>query len=528
MSAPNARDHFAYNSHEGGNSNNGTSGSSSSNNENLGTNNDIAANLDSDIPSELGTRSNTPLINFEEWVAEGGMDPFVNQPLNPSDFFAPMGANIEITGNHNHMLKNEASNNEKQGTTTITPLESFPPSLHSRSDPLPSEHNHNMNAPLSIMVENRKRNSPEESSSASSVAGESTASRSGSCFSRRKKKPKGMPKRPLSAYNLYFQAQRNKIQAEREKDGEENAKIGFEELGKIIGKLWRDLESAEKKIYEKLAEKDGERYRKEMDAYREMKNKRYDEEANRPLPTTSTNAASPLIVATALDMSSAGTTPLMNQAGYINGAPSSYVSSPHHGSVVFMSTVPGLQQAYGAPGLGVGAEGGAPAPSAALSCDPSVAPQGSGSTHPSPSQGIRQTSSWHGSHFFPQGTHSHPTLQSYPLAPSMSSPDGFNSDGNSNHFPLPPGMEIVLSDSHGVDRKYRVHYTCYSMTREAAHQYLDRLTGVAHNNGTNNGNQPPHPTADASRRPASTAPAPMQAHSQASMSQQHYNAVWGI
>lgn len=52
----------------------------------------------------------------------------------------------------------------------------------------------------------------------------------------------------------------------------------------------------------------------------------------------------------------------------------------------------------------------------------------------------------------------------------------------SNHFPIPPGMEVVLADHQnaGTKRKYRVEYKCYSMTQEKAHRYIESLsqTGV--------------------------------------------------
>jgi hypothetical protein len=48
----------------------------------------------------------------------------------------------------------------------------------------------------------------------------------------------------------------------------------------------------------------------------------------------------------------------------------------------------------------------------------------------------------------------------------------------SNHFPIPPGTEVVLPDhrNSGTKRKYRVDYKCYSMTYEQAHRYIESLS----------------------------------------------------
>ena len=143
----------------------------------------------------------------------------------------------------------------------------------------------------------------------------------------RPKKPKNKPKRPLSAYNIFFKDERAKILAgipdkkgeedeEEEKKPEEgkegeggeskvktedgakeegkegeggeakegegddakktagkkrkrvpHGKIGFESLAKIIGQRWKELPPDELEKYKKRAEDDMKRYRKEMEAY---------------------------------------------------------------------------------------------------------------------------------------------------------------------------------------------------------------------------------------------------------------------
>eukprot|EP00588_Corethron_pennatum_P012945 CAMPEP_0194282714 /NCGR_PEP_ID=MMETSP0169-20130528/23717_1 /TAXON_ID=218684 /ORGANISM="Corethron pennatum, Strain L29A3" /LENGTH=399 /DNA_ID=CAMNT_0039028117 /DNA_START=120 /DNA_END=1319 /DNA_ORIENTATION=- len=94
-------------------------------------------------------------------------------------------------------------------------------------------------------------------------------------------KPK--PKRPLSAYNIFFREERIKILASlpatKVDDGSEtgkkgksasrkkrnpHGKIGFENLGKQIGQNWRQLDERALGPYCKLAELDKARYRAEM------------------------------------------------------------------------------------------------------------------------------------------------------------------------------------------------------------------------------------------------------------------------
>lgn len=112
----------------------------------------------------------------------------------------------------------------------------------------------------------------------------------------RPKKPKNKPKRPLSAYNIFFRDERANILAgipDNEDNNEENeddhdddaetenskkksgkkrkrpphGKIGFESLAKIVGQRWKELKPDELAKYKKLADADMVRYRSEMESY---------------------------------------------------------------------------------------------------------------------------------------------------------------------------------------------------------------------------------------------------------------------
>jgi HMG (high mobility group) box len=90
------------------------------------------------------------------------------------------------------------------------------------------------------------------------------------------KKRKGMPKRPLSAYNIYFRTERRRLVTEQQKQQQQQTKgrnrngtstkgkISFEELGKRIGKSWQLLNAEEKQPFVRLSSIDVTRYRNEM------------------------------------------------------------------------------------------------------------------------------------------------------------------------------------------------------------------------------------------------------------------------
>lgn len=105
-----------------------------------------------------------------------------------------------------------------------------------------------------------------------------------------KKKPKDKPKRPLSAYNFFFKEEREKIlkvvlaedpdkvdndpnsedyldEDQLRKLRKDGGKVSFEEMGKIIGQRWKNIDPDRLNRFSELASEDTERYKKEMQTY---------------------------------------------------------------------------------------------------------------------------------------------------------------------------------------------------------------------------------------------------------------------
>ncbi|KAL3927145.1 MAG: hypothetical protein SGBAC_013200, partial [Bacillariaceae sp.] len=81
-----------------------------------------------------------------------------------------------------------------------------------------------------------------------------------------RKKPKDRPKRPLSAYNIFFKEERARILEEvaASKGEDPQGKIGFQNLAKLIGKRWQELPANEMIYYKEKANTDMVRYKEEM------------------------------------------------------------------------------------------------------------------------------------------------------------------------------------------------------------------------------------------------------------------------
>jgi hypothetical protein len=82
--------------------------------------------------------------------------------------------------------------------------------------------------------------------------------------SRRRKRDKGRPRRPLCGYNIFFQRHSKEIQGTTQ----------FKDLGRIMGERWKLLCEEDRSVYEKEAEKDVIRFRREMDVYEKMRKER--------------------------------------------------------------------------------------------------------------------------------------------------------------------------------------------------------------------------------------------------------------
>lgn len=239
--------------------------------------------------------------------------------------------------------------------------------------------------------------------------------------SRRKKKPKSLPKRPLSAYNLYFQQVRADLNAEG------NAKVGFHDLGKIVGKKWKALAEVDRNEFQDLARQDSERYRREMDEHKKREAAKKEEAAALKLSAES----------------SFPPPPQDDRNAPISG--NNYV--PPYGAGPLQNFGPSYGNLHSYQ-------------------YPSYAPP------PQPYQNMPPPNAWGGppsqfhppSYAFDGRGGGGPNMQ-----PSLM--EGQPKDGR----PLPPGSEVRLRDPVGEFRTYTVQYAMVTMSRQEAKDYMERL-----------------------------------------------------
>ncbi|KAJ3032528.1 Non-histone chromosomal protein 6 [Rhizophlyctis rosea] len=91
---------------------------------------------------------------------------------------------------------------------------------------------------------------------------------------KRKKKAKkdpNAPKKPLSAFIIFSNENRNRIK-------EENPSAEFRDIGRLLGNAWKEITETEKEKYNKKAEQDKVRYERENAAYQAGGSKDDDDE----------------------------------------------------------------------------------------------------------------------------------------------------------------------------------------------------------------------------------------------------------
>lgn len=74
------------------------------------------------------------------------------------------------------------------------------------------------------------------------------------------------PKRAKSAYLFFSDAHRNKVMNKMKKKNK-GASIRIANVSKELGAMWKKLNDTQKAPFNKLAEKDRERYKDEMETY---------------------------------------------------------------------------------------------------------------------------------------------------------------------------------------------------------------------------------------------------------------------
>jgi HMG (high mobility group) box len=102
------------------------------------------------------------------------------------------------------------------------------------------------------------------------------------------RKPKGKPKRPLSAYNIFYQEVRQKILEERNCSNEAGiGGIGFRNLTQAVAVRWKDLDSNLKKPYELKAREAKAQYLVDLALWEKSQQKLVEIDSRNASPTSS-------------------------------------------------------------------------------------------------------------------------------------------------------------------------------------------------------------------------------------------------
>jgi hypothetical protein len=113
-----------------------------------------------------------------------------------------------------------------------------------------------------------------------------------------------MPKRPLSAYNIFFRKERQALLGEdlalefeisdqtRRKHRKTHGKIGFAEMAKLVGQRWKKLDTTTKQGFEEQANGEKERYVAHLEVWKKAQEEDPTEE---PTETTEYMGDEPII-----------------------------------------------------------------------------------------------------------------------------------------------------------------------------------------------------------------------------------------
>jgi hypothetical protein len=113
-----------------------------------------------------------------------------------------------------------------------------------------------------------------------------------------------MPKRPLSAYNIFFRKERQALLGEdlalefeitdqtRRKHRKTHGKIGFAEMARLVGQRWKKLDTATKQGFEEQANGEKERYVEHLEVWKKAQEEDPTEE---PTETTEYMGDEPII-----------------------------------------------------------------------------------------------------------------------------------------------------------------------------------------------------------------------------------------
>jgi HMG (high mobility group) box len=340
---------------------------------------------------------------------------------------------------------------------------------------------------------------------------------------RRKKKPKGMPKRPMNAYAIFYHQERLRM-VECMTEGS----LSEDDIQRQVGKLWRALSAEQVSRYEKQAEEDKARFHEEMDAYhgnssckalpkndlRKDLRKQVDEEHQSdpdygfppPPPGVMVIPGRPRSgresVASSSDSSSTARRARNNQASPIPPPissrwnyqppppampqmhPHAFASLPSPLSSVHSPSRVGRLVYHGGPYADYyhHASGHRPVPPPSWAACPS-----------SPSWGAAPPS--------PYSPRSSAVLLPPPLSPRSNNngrPYSPHPAYSSAAYSIPPGMEFALPTRNGGEQKYTVTYRCYTMRREDVPSFMESLNANAA------GARPPRAESLQPSRPPST------------------------